>query len=504
MAPDTPSGPPGSPTGSPNPPPGSNNSDTKPRNPLRDNAKVAEVSRRTLMGAVGIGAVAATIGAWPRLTGSDIPGRGSKGLSIAILGTAADAEARQGLVDEFNRLHPDIPVKIQAIQGADWRDFFTKILTMLAAGAPPDIVYVATEGTQLFAERLAYPLDEFVTRDAAQIQEYFDDVHPSLVESMMYQGSLYQLPIDWNAANIYLNSSALERAGLSRPDANWSKEDFSATLRAMQQEHGGGFTPYYWTNRLFGGVVPWLYANDTSILTESKWDGGNWFWNQFYANDTTSRNRSGGPKWLHAKADDQRVLETYEYLHSLVSEDLSVRPSTGGGNALVGLFSSGKIGTTPAGGYWAQGLHEAGMEADGFAVQYFPRWRTQRHSFGAAGYAIMRTAKDKDAAWEWVKFCASKPAMEIAIPSPTTTPARRSMVNEALYAQTGPDHWKVFYNTLDKFPDSGPIPAPPQTAEVQSALIKNTSLALGGGPKGVRPALSKLQKDLEQALRSTV
>lgn len=467
-------------------------------------SKAGDLSRRTLLGALGIGAVAGTVGAWPRLTGSDIPGRGSKGLSVAILGTAADAEARQGLVDEFTRVHPDIPVNIQAIQGTDWRDFFTKILTMLAAGAPPDVVYVATEGTQLFAERLAYPLDEFIRRDAAQVQEYFDDVHPSLVESMMYQGSLYQLPLDWNAANMFMNTKVLENAGLSRPDDNWSKDDFSAMLRRMQEAGGGNFTPYYWTNRLFGGVVPWLYANDTSILTESKWDGGKWFWNQFYPDTPSNNIRGGGPKWLHAKAEDDRVVETYEYLHSMIEEGLSVRPTTGGGNSLVGLFSSGRIGTTPAGGYWPQGLYEAGMQPDEFEVQYFPRWRTQRHSFGAAGYAIMREAKDKDAAWEWVKFCASKPAMELAFPGPTTTPARRSMVNQGLYADTGPDHWKVFYNTLDKFPDSGPIPAPPETASVQSSLIKYTSLALGGDRSQIRPALSRMQRDLEQALRSTL
>lgn len=170
------------------------------RNPL--SARTGDLSRRTLLGALGIGAVGATVGAWPRLTGADIPGRSSTALNVAILGTSADAAARQALVEEFTILHPDIPVRIQAIQGADWRDFFSKILTMVAAGNPPDVVYVATEGAQLFAEKLAEPLDPYLTRDAADVQEYFQDVHPSLIEAFMYRGSLYQLPLDWNAANI--------------------------------------------------------------------------------------------------------------------------------------------------------------------------------------------------------------------------------------------------------------------------------------------------------------
>ena len=141
------------------------------------------------------------------------------------------------------------------------------------------------------------------------------------------------------------------------------------------------------------------------------------------------------------------------------------------------------------------------MAEDAFDVQFFPKWRTQRHQFGAAGYAIMKTSTRKDEAWEWIKFCATKEAMELAMPLPTTTPTRRSMVNEALYAGKGPAHWKVFYDTLDEFPSSGPIPAPPQQAAVESALIKNVLGAVTGSAANIKPAMSTLQRDLELALR---
>src|SRR5690349_17373598 len=127
---------------------------------------MADISRRALLGLLGAGALGVAA-SWPRLTARDIPGRDSDALTIAILGTAQDAEARAGLVAAFNEQHPDIPVRIVAIQGQDWSNFFAKILTMVAAGTPPDVCVVATEGAQLFAERLAHPLDEFVRRDAA-------------------------------------------------------------------------------------------------------------------------------------------------------------------------------------------------------------------------------------------------------------------------------------------------------------------------------------------------
>lgn len=464
---------------------------------------MSDMTRRALLGTTGLATATALTAGWPRLTGRDIPGRGEDELKVALLGTAQDAQARQSLVSAFGRHHPDIPVRIQAIQGADWSDFFAKILTLVAAGTPPDVVMVATEGTQLFASKLAEPLDRFVQRDQAAMKDYFDDVHPSLIESFMYEGNLYQLPLDFNAANMYMNLDALDRAGLQRPPADWTTEDFLRMTRALKKSGSAGLVPFYWTNRLWGGVVPWLYVNDTSILTESKAPGGDWLWSRYYADSDGAQERGGGFRWRGSNATDPKVAEVYEFLRQLVAEGLGTSPAQGGGNQLVGQFASGKIGFTPAGGYWVQGLHEAKMSGSEYDVQYFPRWRTQRHQFGAAGYAMMKTSQRKDQAWEWIKFCASREGMKLSIPAPNTTPVRRSMVDEALYRGKGPAHWKVFYDTLDKFPTTGPIPAPPQQAAVETALIKNTLGAVTGSAKGVEPALRRLDADLDRALRST-
>ena len=461
---------------------------------------MTQLTRRGLLaGAVGVGSLALLGSQWPRLTGADIPGRHDDSLSIAILGTNQDAAARQSLVDAFTARHPDISVRLQAVQGTDWADFFAKILTMVAAGTPPDVCVVATEGAQLFAERLAEPLDEFIKRDAAQVQDYFDDVHPSLIEAFMYKGSFYQMPIDFNAANMYFNTEAMRRAGVPYPAADWTHQDFLTMARQMRQAAGSGFVPFYWTNRLWGGIVPWLYINDTSFLTETKSPGGEWLWDRFYPDHKGAY--SGGFLWEGSNASDPRVAESFEFVRALVEEGLGTSPAQGGGNELVGQFSGGSIGMTPAGGFWVQGLSEAGLTPQDYDVAYFPKWRTQRHQFGAAGYAILKTSERKDEAWEWVKFCTSREGMQLAFPSPNTTPTRRSMCNEALYSQKGPAHWKVFYDTLDQLP-CAPIPAPPQQAAVETALIKNVLGAVTGSAAALPAALERLDEDLARALEA--
>src|SRR5690606_12913523 len=84
----------------------------------------------------------------------------------------------------------------------------------------------------------------------------------------------------------------------------------------------------------------------------------------------------------------------------------------------------------------------------------------------------------------------------VPFPPPGTTPTRRSMVNDSFYTGVGPEHWSRFYETLDRFPSSGPIPAPPQQAAVETALIRNVSTALSGGADQVAHSLAALDADL--------
>ncbi|GEC08234.1 sugar ABC transporter substrate-binding lipoprotein [Streptomyces spinoverrucosus] len=466
----------------------------------------SHLTRRALLryGAYGAGAaaLAGTAASWDRLTGADIPGRDDGSLVVATLGPAYGPAAVRTLTEGFQRLHPDIKVRINAVQAVDWSDFFAKILTQIAAGTAPDLVYVATEGVQLFARRLGVPLDRWVKRDAAELREYFADVHPALVESMMYEGSLYQLPVEFNAADIYLNNQVLDRAGAGFPAADWTRDDFTTLLRDMKRSSGSRFTPYFWTNRLWGGVVPWLFANDTNLLAESKAPGGSWLWDTFYP-AAQRAGRGGGFRWTTPQAGQPRVEEAYDYLAALIEEGLCTRPEGGNGQNLIGVFSTGRVGVTPAGGFWAGGLHLAGMRAGSFDVQFFPRWRTQRMQFGAAGYALLRTSRRQDEAWEFIKYAARRDTLTRLFETNQTTPARRSMLNAARYAESGPAHWRVFYDTLDRFPDTAPIPAPPQVAEVEQVLLKHTGTALSS-PRSVRPALRRMQGDLEQAMERDV
>jgi maltose-binding protein MalE len=369
-------------------------------------------------------------------------------------------------------------------------------MTNIAAGDVPDMTQVATEGTQLFAgQGIGAPLDDYVKRDAETMKEFFSDVHPALIEAMMYEGSLYELPVDFNAANMYFNMAKLQEAGLSLPKEDWTKDDFYDMVKKLTKKEAQTYG-YQWVNRLWGGWMPWIFANGSNLLAEERAPGGEWLWQTFYKDDPAAKGRGGGWRWPAPKANDAANVEALEFMVQLQNEGLTPTADLGGGSSIQGFFTGGQLAMTPAGGFWAGGLHNAGMKPDAFDAQFWPKWKTQRHQFGTAGYVMFKEAKNKDLAWEFMKHSVSKEVMTIFFEGNPTTPTRRSMMTAERYATTGPKNWKVFYDTLDKHPDTAPIPAPPESNPMTTIFTKYTGLAVTNEQKP-KDALDAMQKDLE-------
>src|SRR5258708_3019067 len=245
--------------------------------------------------------------------------------------------------------------------------------------------------------------------------------------------------------------------------------------------------------------MPWIFANNTNLLTEERAPGGDWMWTTFYKDDPAAKGRGGGWRWLKPKANDPANVEALDFMVQMTKEGTAPAADLGGGASLQGFFTSGKLGMTPAGGFWAGGLSNAGMGPTSFDVQFWPKWKSQRHQFGTGGHWIAKASTNKDAVWQFLKLEVNKDAMPIiGIFSPVTltTPTRRSMMTADRFAKTGPANWKVFYDTLDKFPDTAPIPAPPQSDAITNIFTKYTSSAMPFAMTA-KDALDAMQKDLE-------
>ena len=63
----------------------------------------------------------------------------------------------------------------------------------------------------------------------------------------------------------------------------------------------------------------------------------------------------------------------------------------------------------------------------------------------------------------------------------------------------GVKNWKVFYDTLDKLPDTAPIPAPPESNQLAAILTKYVDLAITG-EKSPKDALDQMHQELTKLL----
>ncbi len=444
------------------------------------------LDRRTLLAGASAG-VAGSLVATPASARAVLPERrapdvlrqGATVVRIAQYGSIEDAKTTKTLFDQFTATHPDVQVEVIPIEAPDWDQYFTKVLALIASGDAPDVCFCATEGLQLFASRLAAPLDDYVKRDSASMQEYFSDVAPSLVEAMMYEGSLYSLPVDFNAANIFFSPRQFAEAGAAMPSPTWTIDDFTTSMRAIAESGKYGFA---WTNRHWGGAIPWIFINGGNILTEEKAPGGEWLWQSFYASDLAAQGRGGGIRWANSQANAAANVEALQYLVDLTYE-LNAAPNPaqaeGDQSQVIALFSGGQLSSFPAGSYLISSLASSGVTPENFDVTFMPKWKSQRHQFGTGGYVILNDSLVKDAAWELLKFRASSDVIASVAAGGNTTPARRSLATDALWTpELGPKSYSVFYDTLDKFPDTAPIPAPPPAVEMANIFTRYVGLAM--------------------------
>ena len=419
--------------------------------------------------------------------------------TLRIMG---NPDEEKPIADAFLKENPDLGLEFIAVTGIDHEEIASKILSMIASGQTLDIGYAATEALQLYAgQGLSNPLDEYVQRDAATIGEYFTDVHPSLIQAMMYEGSLYELPFDFNAANMYYNTKLYQDAGLSHPAEEWTKDDFLANAEAVANLDGEDKTVfgYGWTNRLWGSWMPWIFVNGGNLFNQEEAPGGEWLWSSFYKDDPAAQGRGGGYRWQTPTANAPEVVEALQFVYDLTANGVAPTIDLGGGQTLQGFFADNKLGMTPAGGFWAGGLFNAGFKKGSFDVQLFPAWKNQRHQFGTGGQWMAAAGEHKDDAWKYMSFRISKPAMEAwyGANGIITTPSRRSMLTPEAFAESGPEHWQVFYDTLDKHPDTAPIPAPPVSNPMTTLFTNYTGRAMTG-ELTPQAAMDGLQKELEE------
>ena len=287
---------------------------------------------------------------------------GKTTIRFASWDTADDVDAQQKMVDKFNEEHPDIQVVLEAYGS----DFDTKISASMGSGDAPDVMYMWNYPA--YHEGLE-PLDSYIEKEG---EEYKKNFYSTLWNYNSYDGQIYGLPVGFTTHCVYYNKDLFEKAGVEEPKDGWTWEDLEEKAKKINEATGvKGFSfsmkpdPY--------DYEMYLWSNGTAYCDkEGKMEG--------YINS-------------------DKALETYKMFQDMAKDGYAVATEKSGSDE----FESGQTAMFVYGAWAVKKYTEAGVN---FGLAKLPSFGTEKSAsiLSSSGVAIAKSNKNKEAAWEFVKY----------------------------------------------------------------------------------------------------
>lgn len=319
-----------------------------------------------------------------------------------IHGTAR-GEAWQVLVDELNETRTDLRIVLE--QPASGTEGVNQLLVAVAAGTPPDLVYLDRGyvgqhmGTGIFE-----PLNAYVERAGWDMErEWFDRAIPRVSMG----GKLYGIPVDaFPLTYLVWNKRIFEEAGLDgdQPPVTYAEMDEMAWQLTRRPEASGG--------SVLVGLDPWLGA---ALVHYGIWM---LLWETWMWDDEAKR----------ASLTHPRSLELAEWHVKHAQRLQGIHPGSWSGDPFVSEQLAMRIVTTTQITNWE---HQGVSFEWGMGTLPLLPWQERPSLYVAGeGLAILAGSRRKERAWEVMEWLlreenAVRFALQTGIP-----PARISTLRE--------------------------------------------------------------------------
>jgi multiple sugar transport system substrate-binding protein len=163
-------------------------------------------------------------------------------ISLVLFGDPVEVAGYERMIAAFEDANPDVDVALTPVAKQD--DLLAKLTTSFAAGAPPDVFLVNFRKYGQFAEQGALePVESYL---AASEEIDVTDFYTAAFDAFRYDGeTLTCMPQNLSSLEVYYNVDLFEQAGLDRPEAGWTWDDFLAAAQALTtaETYGVGVEP---------------------------------------------------------------------------------------------------------------------------------------------------------------------------------------------------------------------------------------------------------------------
>ena len=122
--------------------------------------------------------------------------------------TGGDGPQMLTLTEQFTKENPNIRVRMVTVR---WEDYYQKVPAAVRSGVGPHVGLMHVDQLATGAAHGAIvPLDDLV-RDLGLREE---DFAPPVWQAGVYEDRRYAVPLDMHSLGLFLNTAALEEAGL--------------------------------------------------------------------------------------------------------------------------------------------------------------------------------------------------------------------------------------------------------------------------------------------------
>jgi multiple sugar transport system substrate-binding protein len=411
----------------------------------------------------------------PALAGCTPPSDGRLEVRYWTGWTGPALEAQKNLVAEFNREHPRLRVRIISVGGS-----YDKVRIAFAGGATPDVISaVWAEELAGYAMRGALtPLDDRLKRSGRSGQEFM----PGVWRMLQYHGHTWGLAVTTNTNLMVYNQEVFRESGLdpNQPPHSIAELDRDAAACTRVNPDGSfaryGFRPT--------DLVAWGYVF-----------GGRWY------DPVSGRVTANDPHNVAAL----RWMASYAKRYD-ISRMSSFESTFGAQGTPNGPFFVGKIAIWET-GEWAR-VHIR-RYAPALHWGYFPlpappggRPRTTTNS--GSVFVIPAACRHKQAAWEFLDWLTSPPAVREFCLAINNLPALRAVAAQPEWSR---DPFMRFAIGLAGGDNAFGPPSMPVWPAYTDDLARAEDYALhaGADPQKLLDEVTvRMQRELDRATRHAV
>ncbi len=331
-------------------------------------------------------------------------------------GDSPQGKTMPQIADAFNKAHPGLTANVQFGGASNGTEFAQKLLTAVAAGAPPDTMTIDVIWPSRFASSNAITaLDTYAKRDGVD----FKDFLAAPLDACTYKGQVYALPLQTGTLLLYYNKDLFKSVGLDpeKPPQTW--DDLLAYAQKLTK------TPDQW-----GLNIP--IGHD---------EGPVWNWHCLVWQNGGELTNSDNTKDTF---NDEKGVEALQFwvdmVHKYKVATLSPPQQA---------FATGKFGMStevPS----QISYYEGAKVPFEFGTAVLPKKVGAASNTGGWNWAIAKGSKNPDGAWEWVKFATNRDSLIAWNSRVTMIAPRQSVRDDSNYQafEKKETHWQAVMDTI--------------------------------------------------------